>query len=84
MKTIEQKVEEASNAHYGQKLGTPTDFTVGAKFAIPLAMKEGYMEAMDYFARRMEKFPNGRDGGILFDLAEYGKKIGILKDEEIK
>lgn len=74
MKTIKKKVEEASDKHYGQKLGTPTDFTVGAKFAIPLAMREGYMEAMDYFARKGE-------GGIVFDLAEHGKKLGIFTEE---
>jgi hypothetical protein len=46
-------------------------FRQGADFATPLAMKEGFMEAMDYFARK-------GDGATLFDLAEYGKKIGIL------
>lgn len=71
MKSLKDKIEKASDSHYGQKLGTPTDFTVGAKFAIPLAMMEGYIEAMDYFARKGEN-------GIVFDLAEFGKKIGIF------
>ena len=48
-------------------------FRQGADFATPLAMKEGFMEAMDYFARKGE-------GGIVFDLAEYGKKVGILNE----
>jgi hypothetical protein len=71
MKTLEEKIEAKSDAHYGQKLGTPTDYTVGAQFGI----KEGFQLALDYFARREE-------GHILFDLAQEGKRLGIFTKGE--
>ena len=73
MKELKDKIEQASDAHYGQKLGTPTDFTVGAKFGA----EEGFQLALDYFARREE-------GHILFDLAQEGRRLGILRGWDTK